>query len=1630
MANSQNNEAVKKLLENLQSDLKNISLETRKKHPGVKESAEEAIVKIRNAGHANTNTPLAYLSNQILYPLVQGCETKDTKVVNLCLQVIQRLITAQVLDGKGAKYVVETMWMLMEAGLEEVRLLQTLTLLATTNSVCCGESLARCLVICFRLVFSKDNTISTTAGATVRHLVSAVFDRAVSCGPNTSPDPTPPSGSSGRVGGALAPPDLPSAVADAYLLFQDLVQLVNADQPLWLQGIVEMTRTFGLELLEALLTGYSAVFYTHQPFRLLLKERVCSLVIKLFSPNIKYRGGSSTPGHSPAAFDKPYYPISLRLLRVVSVLVEKYYKLLVTECEIFLSLIVKFLDPDKPAWQRALALELLHRLVTQPRLLTEFCRCYDCQPHATNIFQDMINSLGAYVQNVFVSQPVQEVPQPQQPNSTPPSLLAGMPIGPGVSAQPGFYYRGVYQPLTLSWIGGTAKCQYLDMTDRLEPPAMADGYGVSLAYGCLLDVVRSVSLVIDTDPPTSKDSEVPLETVRSQLLQSSWCGLLAAMALLLDAATEDSTAENILRSMCLYSSLAARLALPKLRDSFITAVCKASLPPHYTLSVLKATPSTQLVSGATPSKDSNDDGTPDATDYRHQVVAVGTPLPTASLPLSAQQGPVMLTAKNLQCMRSILSIAHCHGDLLGPAWHIVLTTLQHLVWILGLKPSAGQGGQLRVAKTSSETSAVLTTAVMADLPILANMLSNLFESSSNLSEESLNHLVEALITISGESLQLAYNNREPSLFAVAKLLETGIVNLGRVEVIWRATTSHLLEACSHPHSRMREWGGEAVCVLIQTSLRYQHNPPLTSNPKLQTLLLSPLVELSAIPHPDIRARQLDCVMQVLHSSAEVLTQGWPLLITVIGSLRPQHSEAVVRTAFQALQLVLTDFLPLTPHNCLPLAVHTAAKFGSQTQDLNISLTAVGLLWNLSDYFYQNQDSLKDSIIAEPKILPDLPGYKEMSVFDKLWMCLFSRLGDLCLDPRPATRKSAGQTLFSTIAAHGSLLAVGTWQAVLWQVLFPLLDKVGIESGLASTEKSGDQLLIHHSRNTEHKQWAETQVLTISGVARVFVTKRSLLHTLGDFPKAWRLLLEHVEKLALSPTQEVSLAALKAFHEMVVSGEEVVEEEKEEQGRWSTAWKTWLSIGQKSTRPLAPNQEDSCAPTQAFLTSLAHIFPLLHPHIKTKLTLTDLTKMSAVINACLALPVQADSELGYLLTASDESLLPLHNSLFKCISVIECHALTTNHALIPGVFAVYLQLCSLVHEWPEGAHRCAVKGMFPEKYILFGEKVMVAVGRLYEKTHSLPCVLDNLIILDIVNGVKTPLQLKYSCIKQSSWRIAIEVLLAVLSVSLSSITDKDKFSTVWTTLVDTLDSFLFPKVQPPQDRAPEHCVEDEAVDCNIIEFLKDQVLDKPSLFPHSFILSIMVILNKGSIHSHSSTEDINQNQDTGVPLALREDFAKVCFETLLQYSLLDQSEPLSNGNGGFDTPARILTNGVAETNGKDAKMTNKLAVTSLLHRFQEVLCNYIQDEKLHSPVPLPAHRVSEMSFVLKAVATLISSLKRGQGEVDQRTWAQVISLYPHLVQATATSAQPVAVSLQQALQQYKDLLQPPAKIQTN
>jgi len=56
--------------------------------------------------------------------------------------------------------------------------------------------------------------------------------------------------------------------------------------------------------------------------------------------------------------------------------------------------------------------------------------------------------------------------------------------------------------------------------------------------------------------------------------------------------TDEIIMENVLQSMQIFGSLCGQLEINTARDAFITAICKASLPPHYALSMLNiVTPS-------------------------------------------------------------------------------------------------------------------------------------------------------------------------------------------------------------------------------------------------------------------------------------------------------------------------------------------------------------------------------------------------------------------------------------------------------------------------------------------------------------------------------------------------------------------------------------------------------------------------------------------------------------------------------------------------------------------------------------------------------------------------------------------------------------------------------------------------------------------------------------------------------------------------------------------------------------------------------------------------------------------------------------------------------------------------------
>ena len=96
-------------------------------------------------------------------------------------------------------------------------------------------------------------------------------------------------------------------------------------------------------MVEIILQQYHSVFISFSQFTALLKERVCNLVIALFSPKWTT---AKTEGEKLRNFI-----IITRVLKIVSILLECYNTLLQTESEIFLSFLIKFLTGEKELFE-------------------------------------------------------------------------------------------------------------------------------------------------------------------------------------------------------------------------------------------------------------------------------------------------------------------------------------------------------------------------------------------------------------------------------------------------------------------------------------------------------------------------------------------------------------------------------------------------------------------------------------------------------------------------------------------------------------------------------------------------------------------------------------------------------------------------------------------------------------------------------------------------------------------------------------------------------------------------------------------------------------------------------------------------------------------------------------------------------------------------------------------------------------------------------------------------------------------------------------------------------------------------------------------------------------------------------
>lgn len=305
------------------------------------------------------------------------------------------------------------------------------------------------------------------------------------------------------------------------------------------------------------------------------------------------------------------------------------------------------------------------------------------------------------------------------------------------------------------------------------------------------------------------------------------------------------------------------------------------------------------------------------------------------------------------------------------------------------------------------------------------------------------------------------------------------------------------------------------------------------------------------------------------------------------------SIMVTRVAFPCVQLITTDFLSLLPPSVIVRCIDTLTLYGSLNDDLNISLTAVGLMWSICDfiltkrYNLENQKAKKVKEGSENILLDNTDDAKlkntisiidldtesaELSTatMDYMWMHLLKNLSLLCSDDRSEVRNSANQTLFRTIGMNGQLLTLEAWNMCIQKVLFPLLERIRNSSKVVQRSGSLNKIispkLAPLGARSAFKQWDETKVITLAGVTKSLLDFLPLLVGLIDFPNYWKIFLDFMKTTCLEGSQEVSVAALKNLRQLVQYAQqsELVSEKISIHiiPLWTAAWETWESIGQE------------------------------------------------------------------------------------------------------------------------------------------------------------------------------------------------------------------------------------------------------------------------------------------------------------------------------------------------------------------------------------------------------------------------------------------------------------------------------------
>uniref|UniRef100_A0A8D3AY20 ARF guanine nucleotide exchange factor 1 n=1 Tax=Scophthalmus maximus TaxID=52904 RepID=A0A8D3AY20_SCOMX len=438
--------------------------------------------------------------------------------------------------------------------------------------------------------------------------------------------------------------------------------------------------------------------------------------------------------------------------------------------------------------------------------------------------------------------------------------------------------------------------------------------------------------------------------------------------------------------------------------------------------------------------------------------------------LTASSGISEMKQKNIDTIKTLITVAHTDGNYLGNSWHEIMKCISQLelAQLIGTGVKAryisgtvrSKEGFLASTKEQSSDEYLGLVGGTVDRKQIASIQESIGETSSQSVVVAVDRIFTGSTRLDGNAIvdfvrwlcavsmdELA-SPTHPRMFSLQKIVEISYYNMGRIRLQW----SRIWEVIGDHFNKVGCNSNEDVAIfavdsLRQLSMKFLEKGEL-ANFRFQKDFLRPFEHIMKKNRsPTIRDMVVRCIAQMVNSQAANIRSGWKNIFSVFHLAASDQDESIVELAFQTTGHIVTNVFEkhfAATIDSFQDAVKCLSEFACNASFPDTSMEAIRLIRHCAKYVSERPQAFKDYTSDDMNVAP------EDRVWVRGWFPILFELSCIINRCKLDVRTRGLTVMFEVMKTYGHTFEKHWWQD-LFRIVFRIFDNMKLPE--QQTEKA-------------------------------------------------------------------------------------------------------------------------------------------------------------------------------------------------------------------------------------------------------------------------------------------------------------------------------------------------------------------------------------------------------------------------------------------------------------------------------------------------------------------------------------------------------------------------------------------------